>query len=468
MPDNKEEHSNQRLRVAVFGFYGNENLGDESIVEAVTANLHSLMPNAKLNCISVNPIDSAKRHKIDADPIFLPLSSYQSQRDRMQKEKFCGDQSPSEYAQSTKSYREVIKSYFLVRAALSLVRTALTVPAAIRYHRQHSLHVQKIVDRTDAIIISGSNQFLDNFGGPFAFPYMLWQWTRIASLENRPILIVSVGAGPITSQLSKWFIRTAIRRARFVTFRDAGSIKLLGLNSSESQVRPDLAFSHRSNFVDVALKRDRQLENIPVVALNPMAVHAQGYWHEPNDDKYSIYVKRLTEVVTGFQDSGMEYILVANQPRDELVISDVIDACVANGVSRMSIESKFYSSNTVAEYLHNLSKADIVVATRFHAIVLALLLARPVVGLCYYRKSAELLAEFSLGQYALDVDKFSPEQVHRGIQNLADHYDEIFSDISARVRMYRECLDEQYIEVSRILNGINRDADPPAGASMRS
>lgn len=56
-------------RIAVFGHYGNQNLGDEAIIEAVLKNLRHHLPNAELSCFSINPADSASRHGVDSFPI---------------------------------------------------------------------------------------------------------------------------------------------------------------------------------------------------------------------------------------------------------------------------------------------------------------------------------------------------------------------------------------------------------------
>lgn len=57
------------LRIGIFGHYGNRNLGDESIIEAVIANLRERLPEAELVCLSIDPADSRERHQLEAFPI---------------------------------------------------------------------------------------------------------------------------------------------------------------------------------------------------------------------------------------------------------------------------------------------------------------------------------------------------------------------------------------------------------------
>lgn len=459
MEDEQSKHP-KALRVAVFGFYGNENLGDEAIVEAVITNVRDSFPGAELRCISVHPVDSKERHKVDADSIFMPSATYKSQRVKIVEEQATStsDVPPFEENSRTNSMRNRLKRLPLLRPIVSLARRILQLPSAIKLHLQFGKHVRDVIGRTDVLLISGSNQFLDNFGGPSAFPYTLWMWTRAASRNNVPIIVMSVGAGPIFSKLSMWLIHRAIRRADYLSLRDIGSVELLGLDVATTNVRPDLAYSHKSETVQTALHRDFSLSGPPLIAINPMAVHARGYWYEVNDEKYEAYVRKLSKLVQYLEGAENEFIFISNQPRDELVIRDVISAAVDSGSSRAALESRFLASSTVEEYLQNASKADIIIATRFHATVLALLLARPVIGLCYYKKSADLLRDFSLGDHAFDIDEFRTEDIVNSIHALTNEFEKSARTIAKRVEEFREQLHCQYRDVEKQLY-LNRTFD---------
>ena len=57
------------LTVGVFGHYGNENLGDEAIIEAVIQAVRDRFPAAQIYGFSINPADTAQRYGIPAFPI---------------------------------------------------------------------------------------------------------------------------------------------------------------------------------------------------------------------------------------------------------------------------------------------------------------------------------------------------------------------------------------------------------------
>ena len=448
--------STKTRRIAVFGFYGNENLGDEAIVEAVIDNVRELIPGAEPTCISVNPVDSRERHGVTADPIFPPAKSYRSIRERMaeQKNKQATSKPKPSDSPDPSSLRTKIKNLPLISTVLSSVRVVLKLPGTIARQRQFAKHIRSVLKRTDAVLISGSNQFLDNFGGPSAFPWTLWLWTYLAKKMNTPVAVMSVGAGPISSPLSMRLIKSTIGRLDYLSFRDTGSVAVVGLDTESTNVLPDLAFSHQSDTAKSALSRDFSLERPPVVAINPMAVHARGYWHEADDDKYGAYVDKLAKLAVHLQQEGPEFIFVANHPRDELVIEDIIEKASAAGCARTELESRVHVSMTTEEYLQNVCKSDIVIATRFHANVLALLLARPVIGLCYHRKSAELLDRFSLGEHASHMDEFEVSDVIDSIATLTQNYDSQTKKIAERTFEYRDRLMRQYEDVKRAINTV--------------
>ena len=141
----------------------------------------------------------------------------------------------------------------------------------------------------------------------------------------------------------------------------SGSATLLGYDLQGAKVYPDLAFALPVPRAEstVAVRQPDQL----VIAINPMAVHAKGYWYKEDADKYAAYVDKLAAYVQGLAAAGQPFILIANQPRDERVIRDVMDSAAGLGVSSAILERSFRQSYTVAEYMGVLAEVDLVVAT---------------------------------------------------------------------------------------------------------
>ncbi len=63
------KNKNRKIRIAVFGHYGNGNLGDEAIATSTIQHIRKHFPNAEVVGMSIRPADTAERYAIEAHPI---------------------------------------------------------------------------------------------------------------------------------------------------------------------------------------------------------------------------------------------------------------------------------------------------------------------------------------------------------------------------------------------------------------
>lgn len=206
----------------------------------------------------------------------------------------------------------------LIRALVRVRDTAALVAQERRFLRQARARVASL----DLVLITGSNQFLDNFGGPWGFPYTLLKWTLLARRAGVRVAYISVGAGPLNHPLSFFMIRQALRRADFVSFRDRGSQDLIRRHTGvEGPVYPDLAHSlaARYPYIRTPSRSSRML-----VSVNPMPVYDARYWYQADEDKYRTYVDRLSCLCRRILQDGHELALFSTQEKDENVMDDVL------------------------------------------------------------------------------------------------------------------------------------------------
>ena len=69
-------------RIAVWGLFGQMNLGNECTAEALLANLKRLVPSADVLMICSDPGDAGVRHEIPAQSIFASYSGDERSRNR--------------------------------------------------------------------------------------------------------------------------------------------------------------------------------------------------------------------------------------------------------------------------------------------------------------------------------------------------------------------------------------------------
>jgi len=441
------------LRIGIFGHYGNRNLGDESIIEAVIANLRKRLPEAELVCLSIDPTDSRDRHQLEAFPIRYRPDYPEAEPSGTAPHSRPADTHSS--AAVSAGWKARLKSMPVTGPLIRVIARARDTAAAIARERCFLRQVRARVSSLDLLLITGSNQFLDNFGGPWGFPYTLLKWTLLAKRTGARVAYISVGAGPLTHPLSFFMLRQALRRADFVSFRDQGSLELIRRHTGvDGPVFPDLAHSLVARYPYTSSVTDRSHLR---VAVNPMPVYDARYWYQADDGKYRTYVSHLTSLCREILRDGHELALFSTQQKDENVMADVLARLQQDpefsGWSARILEQR---NRSVQELMANLAQTDLVVATRFHATVLPLQLGIPVLGICYYRKAQELLEDVGLGDFQVPLDALDPDVLIGKYRTLSRHVRNGDIELSQAMARYREALDEQYGIIARLATQENR------------
>lgn len=428
----------------MLGHYGNRNLGDEAIIAAVIDNIRLRLPGATIVCFSVDPEDTRQRHGVSCFPVLPSGEEHASGSGDRQAQR------PQDVgAMGDAGLREWLKRLPGLRPGIGVLRRLSALPRVIAQEWAFARLSRKRLAGMDLLIVAGSNQFLDNFGGVWRFPYSVLRWAVLARTSGVQVVFMSVGAGPLLSPLSRFFIRLALRFGDYASFRDEASRSLVRRRwaGASSIVVPDLALSLRPGPRSQAPKSRSAAR--PTVGINPMAVYDRRYWYVADDGKYAEYVGKLVAFCSFLLDGNYPLFLFATQPKDEGVIVDVLKGLEQMGYS--GVRRLVRSTDTVDGLIELMRSADILVPTRFHGVVLSLYVARPTLGICYYRKSADLLADAGQGNFALDLDTFKSDELIDRFCLLEQNLDSCAALIATRVDVYRQQLRSQYENVLREL-----------------
>ena len=431
--------------IGVFGHYGHHNMGDEAIIEAVIQNLRRRRPSVRLSGFSMNPEDTVRRYGIPAYPI-RRLKPWTPQNVSS------GNTSPGQEHRSThrpkySRMQEYLKRFALFRFLVRSGRFVLALPGELWRESAFLRDSYRIAKDVDSFIVAGSNQFLDNFGGTWGFPYTLLKWTVLARCAGARVVFLSVGAGPIESIWSRLMVRASLSLADYVSFRDAGSRQLIEWAGSGKKWRvyPDLAQS-----LEIERQPARRGKYRPVVGINPMPVYDRRAWCDPDDARYERYVEQLAHFVSRLMREHFSIFFFTTQPTDNPVIDDVLDR-VDKHLLAINGAPERKASNTVDEIMMVFRSADIVVATRYHGTVLGLHAGRPVLGISYYRKTREVLHAMGQEAYAIEIDEIDHEALWQRFEVLASRRFEEEATIARLSEAARAQLAEQYDTVLQML-----------------
>lgn len=402
-----------RPRIRLFGNFGTGNFGNECTLHAMLYNVRKYMPNAEISCICSCPEDTSSRHNISASVIKETLNSSRPRR-----------------------YGPMMR---LLR------RIAIGIPMEL-YRWVKAFQTMK---RTDVLVMTGTGM-LGDFGiGPLGLHYDILRWAVIAKLCRRHLLFVSVGAGPILSRSSRWFVKAALALADYRSYRDSFSkdyLERIGFRSARDAVYPDLAFSLPVALIPNGHRDERQR---PVIGIGLMTYYDRRSTSEHGDTIYRAYLEKLADFVTWLLEHRYTArLLIGDAAYDTRVMNDLREALKQRGMDR----SPGLIAQPIASHvdvLSQLAATDFVVASRFHNILLALMLNKPVVSISYHAKIDALMAGFGLATYCQDIEHLDVDRLIGQLTALEKDAATLKSRMQRTTDTYRKALDNQY---DRIFN----------------
>lgn len=441
-----------RRKIAVFAHCGNANLGDDALFAAVVQNVRMRLPEAEIIGFTFNPEDSCQRHGIPSYPIRRPAKTNPPSAP------------PTTVAQSEPSknasggLRSALKSIPglapLVRGCRRLAGAVAAVPAEAKFLIDSYRRLQGV----ELLLMAGSQQLSDHFGGPWGFPYTVFKFTLLSRLRGAKVALLSVGAGPLNSPISRFFARRVLSMVAYRSYRDAESsryVMSLGVPGSHP-VLPDLVYS-----LPLPVPKESAKPGRTVVGINPLPFYDHRYWHIADAGRYAHYVKELATFADWLESSGHCVFFFATQMRsDVLTVDDVRNAMKASGSSPNVLASNKIEG--LQDLVNEISRADMIVAHRYHGILFSLSMTKPVLGLIYHEKGRALMSQAGQGDYVLDAEALRADDMIERFKAMEADAAAIRRQIAEQLGPLRKALQDQYSTVLGLI-GIESAAVPARG-----
>jgi polysaccharide pyruvyl transferase WcaK-like protein len=429
-----------KRKIGVFSHGGLQNLGDEALFAAVAQNVRARVPEAEVIGFTVNPQDTELRHGLRTFPIARwdgPPSKPIAEGATA--EPF-GGAFVSRWKQRVKALPGAVWAVQSLRKLTRFARAVLLEPKFLwdSYRRLRGVEL---------LLVAGSHQLNDSYG-PWQFPLTLYKWSLLSRLTGTKFVILSVGAGPISSPFSQFMIRGVLGRCSYSSYRDVNSSKVIdsiGVKGPKL-VFPDLAYSLRLPSPRPIPAHGKEV----VVGINPVPYCDTRYWTIQDDVRYREYVDKFARFTQWLDQNGYSTLFFPTQARaDVLTIEDIRASLNGTGLSsRLLPESPI---QTIDDLVSEIARADIVIANRYHGILLSLALNKPVVGVAYHQKSRVLLDQTGQGEYVVDTADFSVEDLIEKVKAVHANAAESKKEIALRIAPLREALERQYDAVFALI-----------------
>ena len=406
-------------RIALLEHAGYGNLGDDATVSSVLQHLQRRWPHACISAITLNPQDTSERHGIPAWPIHRDCKHPPS-----------GAAPVSRIKANWRRHRlwgRFLRLCWrgLVRYPRNVVRESLFLARSFR-----------ALQSLDLLVICGGGQLRDNAAGPYTFPLTLLKWVLLARSRGAECCFLNVGAGPLRTRSSRWFIRTALQFSSYTSFRDESSrhlIQQIGYRKG-STVHADCVYALPFRVP----ARPSTTHAMPgTVGISPMRV----YW----DRNPRIYARLIHELGkfgarVGNQDHPL-CLFSSEVPSDYEPIDDLHAAILSEGTPSPIRCPRIAG---VDGLLQQMSGMEYVVTCRFHGVVFAHLLQIPVVAVSHHPKVSTLMNDLGLSNYCLDVHTVTAEDLMQTFTRLQENQAAVLEQMRELALLYRADLMHQF------------------------
>jgi polysaccharide pyruvyl transferase WcaK-like protein len=236
----------------------------------------------------------------------------------------------------------------------------------------------------------------------------------------------------------------------YVSFRDDNSRALaydIGFRG-EARVCPDSVYGLE---VATANKSPVKGHGRPIVGFAPMPYpdrNERGYLAERDRILYDEFIRKFgifASLLVG--QSYALRVFGTDIGVDPLAIEDFQTALLSHHCIPSSHYSVNQSVNSVGDLLEAMSGTDYVVTCRFHGVVFAHLLNKPVLALAHHPKVMDLMHDLELSRYCVDIRHFDPEVLMEKFALMVSNAEEIRSRMATSLATNRRRLRSQFDEL---------------------
>jgi polysaccharide pyruvyl transferase WcaK-like protein len=393
------------VNITFFGNFGTPNWGNESALLAFTSRVRAQYPDAELRCVCTIP--EVTKARLDMDSV--PFTT-----------------------NATPTWRPELPLARRLLAALFRIATEA---------RQYTSAFIFLRD-TDMLIVPGTGLVTDTAGLHVFGPYSLFKWVLMAKLRRAKVLLVSVGAGPIDTTAGRILVRAILALADYKSFRDNESIEYLrsvGIRPKQDALYPDLVFG-------LPVSRFLTTQTLPVTRRRLVGLGLMVYGRDysgGSDNTYADYLEALATFAQWLIEEGYDIRLLLGDGDTEVIgdFRSVLRARLGGDSKERVIYEPFTS---VEDLLHAIAATDVVVATRFHNVLLALTMNKPVMAISFHQKCDSLMRRVNLTTYCHDIHQLRAPRLIERFQTLERDRDDVRHAIAQGVDQARLAVEEQY------------------------
>jgi len=319
---------------------------------------------------------------------------------------------------------------------------ALRVFAAIDLPRMRKLLLGdeeresiSIISQCDLVVSTGGTYFVPTYRlRPRAFEL------AVAQGLEKPCVLFTQSIGHFPRWLDRYHLRVLLQKAGLVMLRDPPSLAnvlALGVPSSKCVVSPDAVFGIAEPGTLSRASTRRLPARSPRIVISVRDLTRFGSRQRQAIFEGAIVV--LTAHLVNAHDARVSFLStcqgIPEYGIDDSEVATRIVAGLGPAVrEKVEVDRAFHPPEEIAR---RLGEADLVVATRMHAGILALTAGTPVLPIAYEFKTKELFESLGFGDHVLEAQKLTEPSVIGAADRFIREIDSRRADLFARVEELR-------------------------------
>lgn len=265
------------------------------------------------------------------------------------------------------------------------------------------LSILRAIKKSDIFIITGGTHFQDQ--DEFIFRrlkiFLFFQFLIVyAYTLKKPPILLGHGIGPIRKWWSKYFLRSILKHSRVITVRDKDSYDLVKMLGFENKCL--LGFDIASLLIEAIHKTERNKNNDTdqVIGFSLLPVYSIYSKTPVKDQKLiDIYTKVIIQLFKKNKNLRIKlFAFRSGQRHSDIKIVEDISKELKEYSARVS--QVVYDGN-IMDFLSEIDECTIVVGMRYHSLLFAYILKKPIIAIEYQGKCRSLAREIRLQSQAL-------------------------------------------------------------------
>lgn len=336
------------MKIGIIGNYGNNNQGDEAILEGVLIQLE-------------------QAYKIERKDMLVFTNSPEQTKEKFEV--------------------QVEKLYYKKRTAPT------TLMATVLKH-------WSIIRELDLLLIGGGGILMDLYTHSLV---LFGMYGKIAQFTKTPYVIFGAGAGPIQTLKGRVILKSLVNKADIVTVRDQTSevvLKDIGVKRDISVIA-DPAF-----YLPFPVQELRGGDTVQIGVTAVPYYHA-NYWPSEDKEKYENYVSGMASNLDRLlqDNSNMKINFFATKhPQDTAVSKDILERMTSK--QQCVIYDRRLDQQ---EILQLIGEQDVLIGTRLHSLILALVAKKPVIAIAYHHKVSDFMKDNGSEDCLLTMENISKD-----------------------------------------------------------